>query len=117
MAELRRREDSAGRWNSWSLRKRGRSSKGGEGARELGWAVGSRQESSDGEGTVARGPRGVGGPRGGIRAGREGALGPTLAAAPRGRAADALSPCAVVIEDDRIDDVLKGMGEKPPSGV
>ncbi|XP_012892849.1 PREDICTED: calcium/calmodulin-dependent protein kinase II inhibitor 2 [Dipodomys ordii] len=23
----------------------------------------------------------------------------------------------VVIEDDRIDDVLKGMGEKPPSGV
>jgi hypothetical protein len=43
--------------------------------------------------------------------------GPTLVAAPRGRAADALSPCAVVIEDDRIDDVLKGMGEKPPSGV
>lgn len=31
--------------------------------------------------------------------------------------ADALSPRAVVIEDDRIDDVLKGMGEKPPSGV
>ncbi|XP_047587855.1 calcium/calmodulin-dependent protein kinase II inhibitor 2 isoform X1 [Lutra lutra] len=23
----------------------------------------------------------------------------------------------VVIEDDRIDDVLKGMGEKPPSGA
>ncbi|XP_074046530.1 calcium/calmodulin-dependent protein kinase II inhibitor 2 [Macrotis lagotis] len=23
----------------------------------------------------------------------------------------------VVIEDDRIDDVLKGMGEKPPAGV
>ncbi|XP_016284940.1 calcium/calmodulin-dependent protein kinase II inhibitor 2 [Monodelphis domestica] len=23
----------------------------------------------------------------------------------------------VVIEDDRIDDVLKGMGEKPPTGV
>lgn len=36
---------------------------------------------------------------------------------PPGRAADALSPRAVVIEDDRIDDVLKGMGEKPPSGV
>ncbi|KAB1283281.1 Calcium/calmodulin-dependent protein kinase II inhibitor 2 [Camelus dromedarius] len=36
---------------------------------------------------------------------------------PGRRAADALSPCAVVIEDDRIDDVLKGMGEKPPSGV
>lgn len=49
-------------------------------------------------------------------AGRED-TGPTVAAAPRDRAADALSPCAVVIEDDRIDDVLKGMGEKPPSGV
>lgn len=76
----------------------------------------NRQQRANGQGTVAGGLRGVSGPRAVAEWGAR-TRGPILAAAPRGRAADALSPCAVVIEDDRIDDVLKGMGEKPPSGV
>lgn len=78
---------------------------------------GSSRWNSDGEGTEARASEGRHWATASSCSGREDA-GPALAAAaPRGRAADALSPCAVVIEDDRIDDVLKGMGEKPPSGV
>lgn len=81
----------------------------------LGRGLSRRQESSEGEGTMARGSRGVAGLQAVSERGSR-----TRAHScrrPPGRAADALSPRAVVIEDDRIDDVLKGMGEKPPSGV